>query len=64
MISYACGYQEEEYLDPDQRDQEENAIKHCAPHEQQGSLYFPESCVYKYQSICDSEATGITGEIP
>ena len=29
-----------------------------------GSLYFPESCVYKYQSICDSEATGITGEIP
>ena len=27
MISYACGYQEEEYLDPDQRDQEENAIK-------------------------------------
>lgn len=30
MISYACGYQEEEYLDPDQRDQEENAIKHCA----------------------------------
>ncbi len=35
MISYACGYQEEEYLDPDQRDQEENAIKHCAPHEQQ-----------------------------
>ena len=35
MISYACGYQEEEYLDPDQLDQEENAIKHCAPHEQQ-----------------------------
>ena len=32
MISHSYGYQEEEYFDPNQRNQEKNAIKHRAPH--------------------------------